>query len=165
MQEQSAGKRRCKWDRTVFLPVRSDQRYCSDKCRKSAHRFRVRTTRDGELSAQGTGLSVPELLQELADHCELSGRPSLIEETFLRLYAEAKEAEEQIRRWGALLQVRKRALERLARPRVAARVVRVTSDGLEDLPHAEETLVGIACSSPELAIVVYGRPRSDLDGG
>lgn len=101
-----------------------------------------------------------ELLQaELSEYAERSNRPAPDQDPFLTLWAEWKEAEEQTRRHAALAQALRKRLDKMAEPQIQARIVRLTSERLHDFPAPEETLYGVACSSPRSALVVYGRPR------
>lgn len=156
-------ERACKWDRNVFTPTRSDAKYCSAECRKAAFRYRKRHARDAGPAPTEPGLSSETIREELQEHCDLTGRPMPAEDLFLMAFARTKEAEEQVRRWSHALKVRREQLQRLPRPAMAARVVHLTADAPIEFPQSEERYVGVSCSSPQLAIVVYGRKKESAE--
>jgi hypothetical protein len=88
---------------------------------------------------------------------ELSGA-QLVRDGFLEGIAAVKEAEEQVKLWTARLGIRKKAVEKLARPEGVEIKGRVLKDG-EPLgePLERAASFGVASTDGLVAVVVFGR--------
>lgn len=152
-------ERRCSFCRLPFVPRRNDQRYCRPSHRKDAHRLRRRESNAPELPTPR--YRDQELLAEVREYREAARLPACSEDPTLRAVAAVREADEQIRRWTERRELRRKKLEAMKppEPRLLLRVQVVTDGHPLQQPRQSETRIGVACSSPDLAVVVTGRPH------
>ena len=142
----------CIWDRREFPQTRSDRVYCSPECRRAAFEARSQAT-DGT----SVGVSAPRLREEIDRACAITAGPTLTRSDYLQELVAVREAEELARLWTMRLGVLRNRLKRRVDPGLTVRLQVVTNvrELLPPLP--EEERIGLACTTPELAVVAYAR--------
>lgn len=147
--------RPCELCRKPYRPRRIDHQYCGAYCRKRASKLR-----NQEPPAEAPA-GAARIAAAIADYRSSIRAPACAEHPYLAAYARVREAETQLLRWQRRLELRRKRLAAIPAPALTVRV-QVLADGLPlQQPLPAEVHLGIASSTPDLAVVVSGRENAE----
>jgi hypothetical protein len=86
--------------------------------------------------------------------------PTAEEEQYARALARVREADELARLWTLRGASRRERLRSLERPALELRLQVIRSEAEREVMLPEEHVAAVACSTGDLAVVVYGRPAA-----